>query len=255
VFFEVSNDTGMRAQRWIDAVAVGIWPSTGHEVIGIEIKVSRSDWQRELKAPEKAQSLMRFCTRWFLACPAGMVKPAELPGTWGMLTFKEGAIRTAQPAPRLDPEPLTAGFMMAVLRNANGVDEGLINRLINDQMAERRKKFDEEVDRAAKYRVHDVSSRNDKALKITAAIEAMAGEKIDDWTFDEKAFAATYHFLKLSRLHAGDVFRCESIPSIIDNLSQAQETLRKIYDDPAVAEVRARLAAGDVAKRGRKEVA
>lgn len=41
VFFEVSNDTGAKARRWIDAVAVGIWPSTGHEIIGIEIKVSR----------------------------------------------------------------------------------------------------------------------------------------------------------------------------------------------------------------------
>src|SRR5688500_11844491 len=32
VFFEVGNDTGSKVTRHADAVSIGIWPSTGHQV-------------------------------------------------------------------------------------------------------------------------------------------------------------------------------------------------------------------------------
>ncbi|KLK91403.1 hypothetical protein AA309_20085 [Microvirga vignae] len=240
VFFEVSNDTGAKARRWIDAVAVGIWPSTGHEIIGIEIKVSRGDWKRELAMPEKAQSLMRFCTRWYLACPEGLVKPDELPATWGMLIYRDdGTIKNKVQAKRLDPEPLTPGFMMAVLRNASAVDMELVSRLVADQVKEKRASFEREVERAVERRIQDVSSNQKRALEIAEKLKAITGEDLLRWGFDDQALAAAYLFMKASRVHSVQGFGPSDLPGVIDALGRAQETLTKIFNQPLFQELRA----------------
>lgn len=232
VFFEVSNDTGTRAARWIDAVAVGIWPSTGHEIIGIEIKVSRSDWQREMKDPAKAQSLMRFCTRWFLACPDGLIKPDELPATWGMLVLKDGAIRTKVPAKLLEPEPLSAGFMMAVLRQTNAVDMELVGRLVSERMDAERKQIEASIERQVEIRSRDVDGRRKKIDEVAGKLAELTGEHPSHWMFDPHALAAAYRFMKASGLHhPGDWPGWSNIPEIISALGKAQESLAKLRDD------------------------
>lgn len=228
IFFEVSNDTGTRASRWIDAVAVGIWPSTGHEVIGIEIKVSRSDWQREMKEPAKAQTLMRYCTRWYLACPDGLVKPDELPATWGMLVLKDGAIKTKVTAKLLEPDPLTPGFMMAVLRNANAVDMSLVQRLVDERDAARQSQFDERLQRELKYRASDLDGRRKAVEEVRAKLLAITGEDPTNWVFDPESLGAAYRLLKLSGLHKQSGWGTE-IPGIIEQLGRAQEALTSLH--------------------------
>ncbi|CAH1670549.1 MULTISPECIES: hypothetical protein [unclassified Chelatococcus] len=247
VFFEVSNDTGAQARRHIDAVAVGIWPSTGYEITGIEIKVSRGDWLRELKEPAKAQALMRFCTRWCLACPDGLVKPDELPATWGMLTLKDGTIKTKVKPPKLDPEPLTPGFMMAVLRNANSVDMGLVDRLVAARDAERRKSFDESVEREARYKSTQTSSRTEAAIAIAEKLERITGQDIQNWTFDAEALAAAYMLVKRGGFHSVHGYGANDLPGVIQALASAQATLKEIYEAPPLVE--ARQAIADAAPR------
>lgn len=59
------------------------------EILGFEVKVSRSDWLSELKKPEKADSLARYCDRWYLVISdPKIVKDGELPPTWGLLCRK-----------------------------------------------------------------------------------------------------------------------------------------------------------------------
>lgn len=232
VFFEVSNDTGTRAARWIDALAVGIWPSTGHEIIGIEIKVSRSDWQREMKEPAKAQSLMRFCTRWFLACPNGLVKPDELPATWGMLVLKDGIIRTKVPAKLLEPEPLSAGFMMAVLRQANGVDMELVGKLVAERLDAERKQLESTIEREVQYRARDIDGRRKKIDEVTAKLTELTGDHPSNWAFDPQALAAAYRFMKASGLHQPvDWPGWDNIPGIISALGKAQQSLASLRED------------------------
>lgn len=118
---EVGNSTGFRCRRHADAVAVGLWPSRGMEIVGIEIKVRRSDWQKELEQPEKAEEIARYCDRWFLAVgDAEIVKEGELPLSWGLLVPKsETELRCAKDAPPLpDVKPLDRGFIAAALRKA-----------------------------------------------------------------------------------------------------------------------------------------
>lgn len=228
IFFEVSNDTGTRASRWIDAVAVGIWPSTGHEVIGIEIKVSRSDWQRELKEPAKAQSLMRYCTRWYLACPDGLVKADELPATWGMLVLKDGVIKTKVTAKLLEPEPLTPGFMMAILRNANAIDMSLVEKLVAERDVARRVEFDQSLERELKRRVSDLDGRRKAVEELRTKLHAITGEDPTNWGFDPEALGAAYRLLKLSGLHKQSGWGTE-IPGIIEQLGTAQKALASLH--------------------------
>lgn len=71
-------------RRRIDFLAVNLWQSRGHTVEGVEVKVARADWQRELAHP-KADSWFGVVNHWWIAAPQGVVYPSELPATWGLL--------------------------------------------------------------------------------------------------------------------------------------------------------------------------
>ncbi len=80
---EVGNATGITCNRHADALALNLWPSRGMELHGFELKLSRGDWKRELDNPAKAESILRFCDRWWIvAGDAKIVLPGELPPTW-----------------------------------------------------------------------------------------------------------------------------------------------------------------------------
>jgi hypothetical protein len=119
LFVEVGNATGFGANRHIDALAIGLWPSEGMLVEGIEVKVSRSDWLRERKNPAKAHAIARYCDRFWLAVPdAAIVRPGELPERWGILECTEAAcgVRVRVQAQPLEAEPLTRTFVAAIAR-------------------------------------------------------------------------------------------------------------------------------------------
>lgn len=88
----VRSHAGFDARRTADLVAMDLWPSSGLALHGHEVKVSRSDWLRELKEPDKAAEFMQIVDYWWLVAPAGVVAgKQELPDGWGML---ELAVRT-----------------------------------------------------------------------------------------------------------------------------------------------------------------
>lgn len=118
---EVPNATGFAVRRHADAVALSLWPSRGLVLHGFEIKVSRTDWLRELKNPQKADDIARFCDFWWLVVGSGpIVQPGELPATWGLLApSPDGStLRVVQQPTKLEAEPWTRAFMAAVLRKA-----------------------------------------------------------------------------------------------------------------------------------------
>jgi len=74
IAFEVRDDAGFKSKRSADAVALATWPSRGLGLHAIEIKVSKSDLDREIKTPEKAEGIARYCDYFWLdsqpaACP------------------------------------------------------------------------------------------------------------------------------------------------------------------------------------------
>jgi hypothetical protein len=179
-FFEVSNDTGTRIKTYADAVTIGIWPSTGHEIHGFEVKVSRNDFLNEMRNPGKSLPIYRHCHRWSLAAPAGMVKADELPVTWGLYEFKDGGLRNKKHPALLTPEPLTAGFVAALARRAGEQDTAAIARAVETARADWSQRIDDEVDR----RLKDRQEWRNGAAKIIDAIKEEFGDRLQFYETD-----------------------------------------------------------------------
>lgn len=161
LLFEVASGTGSNARRFADALAFGLWPSHGHKVEGVEVKVSRSDFLSEMKSPQKSDAIMRYCHHWWLACPKGMVKPDELPPTWGLLELANGKLTTRVKAPTLTPEPMPPTFIASLLRRHAGADEEMTRIAVQRQVDEQVKRSREEIER----RVRDRFNRDVEAAK------------------------------------------------------------------------------------------
>lgn len=98
-------------KRCADFVAIDKYHST-QAMHGHEVKVSRSDWLTELRDPEKAEPIKRFCRYWWLVVPdSDIVKPGELPADWGLIVRSKAGLRAKVKAPELTPEPLTLDFV------------------------------------------------------------------------------------------------------------------------------------------------
>lgn len=119
LLFEVPNGTGAQSNRYADAIAVSLWPSRGLTIMGFEIKVSRSDWTRELANPKKAEDIARFCDHWSLVVSdEKIVHPGELPAAWGLIVARGDKLKCLKEPAKLEPAPLTRVFVAAMCRAA-----------------------------------------------------------------------------------------------------------------------------------------
>lgn len=135
-FFEVKDDAGSAARRSADCVAMNVWPSRGLKVHGVEVKVDRRDWLRELKDPAKSASIQRYCDFWWLAVgDAKVAKVEEVPETWGLLVLRGASLVAVKEAPQLKPALLQRGFVAALLRNAH---HGMVPQASVDDMVQKR---------------------------------------------------------------------------------------------------------------------
>ena len=116
----VANGTGQHKSRTIDAILMSLWPSRGQHIHGVEIKVSRSDWARELADPAKQEAHFRHLDYFWLAVgDESIVREGELPATWGLLVPARTKLKIIKQAPILKPEPLPRTMLAAILRRAN----------------------------------------------------------------------------------------------------------------------------------------
>lgn len=133
--FEVGNGTGGHLRRHADAVAMNCFPSKGLEILGFEIKISRADWQRELKQSAKAVPVGDYCDRWYVIAPDGVVLKEELPKAWGLMTVKARGGKLDQlyvvvnVSPREDVKPINRTFMASMLRNVGRVDANTLSKV------------------------------------------------------------------------------------------------------------------------------
>lgn len=176
VFFEVGNDTGFKVKRHADAVAIGIWPSTGHQIHGFEIKISRGDFLNEMKAPEKSLPVFKHCHRWSLVTPPGLVKQDELPPNWGLMTYDGKTLRRVKHPPLLTPEPLSPGFVAALVRRAGEMDQGLLNAALAKEKAaweaSKQRVVEQAVSRATREKTFNAEERG----KRLEAYEKLFGD-------------------------------------------------------------------------------
>lgn len=118
---QVRNAAGFDATRTADALAMQLWPSRGLHLEGFEIKCSRADVLKELKQPEKAEVIARWCERWWLViADASFLKDGELPAEWGLLVRHGSRLICQKEAPVRDvPKELPKTFLAALLRQVD----------------------------------------------------------------------------------------------------------------------------------------
>lgn len=198
IFASVQNSTGYtRQRREADAIAMGLWPSRGMEVLGFEIKSYRNDWLSELRKPKKSEAIQKFCHRWWIvAADRDIVKldAGELPPTWGLMVPRgKNQLVTVVDAPLLDPEPVNRGFVAAILRRAQEASqrpdlEDKIRAELRPILEENFKRMrDLEFDRMK--RAHDdMKKKLERYEKASAAV----GLRYNDWYIDDLAKAIKY---------------------------------------------------------------
>ncbi len=116
--------SGFDAARTLDAVAMDTWQSSGLPLHGFEIKVSRSDWRRELAQPNKAGVWRDLIdAMWLVTCP-GVVMSGELPEGWGLLVTHGSRLRQVtaavpwRPLPRNAERPPVSRDLVATMLRA-----------------------------------------------------------------------------------------------------------------------------------------
>lgn len=181
LFWEVRNKTGYMTggrERYADAIAMSLWPSRGLDIIGFEIKVSRTDWQKELKDPSKSEALMQFCDKWYLVVgDKSIVHDGELPPTWGLIAPKRTRLGIITPAPTLTPKPVSKPFLASILR----ASQRLQNESMQDMVAAQVKaKLELRAKQRKDYEEH-WKKQYDKLREKVEEFEENAGFRITGW--------------------------------------------------------------------------
>jgi len=206
LFFEVPSAKGFAdgSTRYADAIAVGLWPSLGLEIVGFELKTSRADWLGELKQPEKANRIMSYCHRWWLVAGGPDVfEKEELPATWGALQWRGNRFKVAKKAPALQPKSPPMGFICSLIARSQ---EGMLHR----------EEIQKEIDQAkADGRRDDSWERRSLEREVAGLKERLSHFKketgIDltyEWNFD-----STISAIRLVQKH-----QASTVEEAIENL-------------------------------------
>jgi len=143
-FEEVRAGTGYDYDRSagvgkrLDAWAFHLWPSGGYKPSGFEIKVSRSDFRRELrkavevgtfnaqpivlKVPRlkkkgKTERYMEICQFFYYVTPANLVLPREVPDEAGLIwVYPNGRTVMKKKPPYREIPPPEWDFFAAICR-------------------------------------------------------------------------------------------------------------------------------------------
>jgi hypothetical protein len=120
----------MRQGRKLDLLVVSLWSSRGHELDGVEVKVSIADWRKELKEAAKADWWYHRVHRFWIAVPEEICDKVreDLPPTWGLISVREAGAGGAAAsvirvkAPKHDALPFSWNTTIGLLRA--GADAG-----------------------------------------------------------------------------------------------------------------------------------
>lgn len=190
LFFEVANGTGAYQSRYADALAMSLYPSRGLDLHGFEVKTDRQDWLNELKNPEKAETIAKFCDYWWLVIGSMEVaKKEEVPANWGILVMdgKRKTLRQVKKAKALMPKAIGRPFLAAILRRANEMAEEERRRADDKHSQDKayRDAYEKGRLRGVEQEVEDVKidTRGHESLKYEVAqFEKKSGIKIDQWS-------------------------------------------------------------------------
>lgn len=193
---EVANGTGAHGNRYADALVMSLFPSRGLYLTGFEIKTSRKDWLNELKNPQKADAIAKFCDYWFLVVGSNsIVKEGELPLTWGLIEPCKDKLRVTKQPVKLEAEPLDRRFLAAIMRRSNekvSSPENYDHTIKEFGSSE----FQRGIDYGKNWNSSKVAQLTAELEKITERIstfETISGLRIDGYNGERLAEAVKIH--------------------------------------------------------------
>jgi len=230
----VASATGTGVTRRCDALAMNLWPSRGLELHGFEIKVSRGDFLRELKAPEKAETIARYCDRWWLVVSdADIVLDGELPPTWGLLVRRGSSLRLKRDAGQLTPIPISRHFLAALLRVAATTMPGPA-KLEAETKAAREAGFEEGQKSSDWHRRHvdeELKTAKTKLEQLTTTL-GISDHRDLSWRSDEKIARAVRFAMRFALDHFDAFDRIEkSATQILEACRAASDVVEAAADE------------------------
>lgn len=109
-----------RQGRKLDLLVISLWRSRGHERDGVEVKVSWSDYKREIKDPAKADQWWGHVHRFWIAAPLSLAKrildEEPPPSTWGLLGVTEDGSQELVKPKKHDPAPFAWPVQIGLMR-------------------------------------------------------------------------------------------------------------------------------------------
>lgn len=218
IFFEVRNGTGFarKTERYADAIAMNLYPSRGLEIIGFELKASRQDWLRELKNPDKAEEIGKFCDRWYVVVgDKDIVKPGELPAGWGLIVPRGNSLIVSTEAPAKHAKAVDKLLVAALLRAA--VNQSPSEKAIKTRVENEIKDALNRQENNFKLHIARYRKDADDLRKAITEFESASGVQISIW--DGKRIGEAVRFV----LNGG-------LKTMISDLGRISKTAREIHE-------------------------
>lgn len=186
-----------------DALYVGFTSTSGRLLVGHELKVTRSDWLRELAQPGKADPWADECHAFYVVAAPDVAKPEELPDGWGLMVpgattrTRLDVVVKARSHPERQPSWQAVRSLLAVADTERA-------RLITEARAKAGEDARRDVDRLLEQRLAHARNRTDAdradalAAQLAELTEALglrvSGEtyRRDTATLDELRAAAGF---------------------------------------------------------------
>lgn len=159
----------------LDLLAIATWQSRGLERVGVEVKISRNDWQRELAKPSKAETFYPWCHRWYLAVPAphDRIVRDDLPVGWGLLETSATGTKVIVPSPKNDaavpPWHVMVGWLAQVDRRERAADQNATNAQIAAEVEKRKDDWIRDAARGLQRREERVAAANELLARLQTA--------------------------------------------------------------------------------------
>lgn len=178
--------------RRADALYLPITNAGRGTIIGHEIKVDRSDVIAELRDPHKADSWLRYCSRWWLVISdPSLIDGLDVPPEWGVLAPPSRAntrfMTVLQKAPALHPDPAILhqawGTIFAKVAYADIAEMRALERSMSAEK-DWRKRYEDaaaevtRLNRALGEEVGDLRGHRGRAVKVAdilADVERLGG--------------------------------------------------------------------------------
>jgi len=231
---------GYRTVRFVDFLAVNLWPSKGisksPRVVAYEIKVSRSDFFREIQDPSKRAQAMAMSSEFVFAVPSGLVKKDEVPEGCGLLYATTAGLRQMKAPRQKKPDDWDWNLICSLARRV--ADERPKDSLAAWRVAGRELTYEELVQLAISSYKRDVGETAE-AIANGATKKLIASKPYQDLLDIAAAVKEKCGW----RVQTGDQFRRwfdEQLQGAVDRdtisgIRQARSTLDRVLERVAPA--------------------